>query len=487
MMLETSFIRRSSLLLVGIALLACTSGTDTSPPTFLEVEGATGAAAGPRALQVSQVFQAFRADPAELTVTREHRDEQGDVHTRYAQFKNGLKVLGGELIVHRRAGAGIGSIYAANGSARADLEAPAAPALSPSQAIASALAERPGLEAEHDAPLAYRLSDRGDALALVYQVTVTGTADDGLPIRDTVLVNAADGTIVDTIARIQTAKYRQVHNCANRVPPCPIARAEGQPPAPDPVVNANYDVLGHVYDAYKNLFGRDSFDGAGAKLVSTVRYPGSSDFLVFWGSTHIVYGNGDGIQFSNPAYSLDLTGHEITHGVIERTSNLTYSGQPGALNESLGDIFGAVIEWYGQGKVVSAGTWQFAEDIYTPHRAGDALRYLNDPKKDDYSLDFYPDYYNGVDIHYASGISNLAFYLLSQGGKHPRGKSTTVVTGIGIEKAARVFYRANDVYFTSNTTFAQAKKAIAFAAAELGYTPAEIASVNDAWTAVGVP
>jgi vibriolysin len=121
-----------------------------------------------------------------------------------------------------------------------------------------------------------------------------------------------------------------------------------------------------------------------------------------------------------------------------------------------------------------------------PGTAGDALRYLNDPKKDGSSLDYYADYSSGVDVHYSSGISNLAFYLLSAGGTHPRGRSTISVAGIGVEKAGRIFYKANVDLMTASTTFAQAKTYTETAASQLGYTTADIASVTAAWQAVGV-
>jgi len=128
------------------------------------------------------------------------------------------------------------------------------------------------------------------------------------------------------------------------------------------------------------------------------------------------------------------------------------------------------------------------EDVWTPGTSGDALRYLNDPRLDGGSLDYYPDYYSGVDVHYSSGISNLAFYLLAQGGTHPRGRSTIYVGGIGMAKAAQIFYRANTVTLLNNTdaTFAEAKIATEQAAAQLGYSSSDIAAVTSAWMAVGV-
>jgi vibriolysin len=206
----------------------------------------------------------------------------------------------------------------------------------------------------------------------------------------------------------------------------------------------------------------------------------------FWNGTQMVYGDGDNVTASNLANSLDVTAHELTHAVTDYESDLIYSGESGGLNESMSDIFGAVCEWYGDGKVVSQKLWLIGDDVWTPATPGDALRYMHSPTLDGDSLDYFPDYASGVDVHYSSGISNLAFYLLSQGGTHPRAKTSTVVAGIGIEKAARIFYKANVDLMTPSTTFEQAKIATEQAAQQLGYDAATIASVSNAWKAVGV-
>src|SRR5207248_565890 len=139
--------------------------------------------------------------------------------------------------------------------------------------------------------------------------------------------------------------------------------------------------------------------------------------------------------------------------------NLTYSNESGAINEAMSDIHGEVIEsWQrGNGDVaagVTSDTWKVGEVIWTPNTPGDALRYMNNPTQDGSSADYYPERYTGTSdnggVHSNSGIANLAFYLLSQGGTHPRSKTTVQVPGIGIAKAAQIFYRANTHYLTAN-------------------------------------
>ncbi|WP_394848330.1 M4 family metallopeptidase [Pendulispora brunnea] len=448
-------------------------------PTY--VQGQLGATASKTAL--ASIASALHASGSQLVLKNTLQDESGAIHERYTQLKNGYEILGGELVVHSRQGV----IYAANGNARSDLSAPAAAKIPAAAAALGAIAayELGDLvSADPNTQLVYRRA--GDTLELLHQVTVKGTQADGTPILDKVLVDAIDGSVVARLPTIHTAKNRELHDLKNKTTlPGATVRTEGQAATSDSVVNTNYDRLGTTYDAYKELFNRDSLDGNGGKLISSVHYSTRYN-NAYWNGTQMVYGDGDGSTFSNLANSLDVTAHELTHGVTSNTSDLEYSGESGGLNEAMSDIFGNVVEYYGAGKVVSDNTWKVGEDVYTPNKAGDALRYMNDPTKDGNSLDYYPDYTSGVDVHYSSGIANLAFYLLSQGGKHPQGKTTVTVTAIGIEKAAQIFYRANTQIFTSSTTFAQAKQWTGQAAKDLGYTQAEISAVADAWSAVGV-
>ena len=433
---------------------------------------------------VAAIAPIFRANVDQLAFKNAQVDGQGDEHFRFTQQKNGRAVMGGDLTVHVRNGVA----YSANGTVRDDLDAPTTAKISADRAIEVAKAQYPTItDLAATAKEGDLLYLRGvDRLDLVYNVTVTGTKADQTPVNDSVYVNASDGRVLLSVPHVYTAKNRELHDTANtQTLPGPLVRVEGGDPAPDVVINNNYDRLGTTWDAYKELYGRDSFDNNGAKLISTIHY-GVQYVNAFWNSTQMVYGDGDGVNASNLANSLDVTAHELTHAVTEKTSNLTYSGESGGLNESMSDIFGNVVEWYRDGKVVSANTWKVGEDIWTPNTPDDALRYMDDPAKDGDSLDWYPDYASGVDVHYSSGISNLAFYLLSQGGKHPRNKSQLVVTGIGFEKAAAVFYRANTTLFQPSTTFEQAKAYAVQAATELGLSTDEVASVDNAWKAVGV-
>jgi hypothetical protein len=205
------------------------------------------------------------------------------------------------------------------------------------------------------------------------------------------------------------------------------------------------------------------------------------------------YGDGDGTTFS-PLTTVDICGHEMTHGVTERTANLTYASESGALNESWSDIFGAMVEAYKDG-AVSSDTWKIGEDSYTPGTAGDALRRMDNPNAvgdpDHYSVRLYqgsctPSSLNdNCGVHTNSSISNHAYYLIANGGTNR--VSGIAVTGIGTGAAERIFYRALAQYMTSSTNFSGARTATLSAATDLyGSGSTQYNGVAQGWCAVGV-
>ncbi|MED2970845.1 M4 family metallopeptidase [Fictibacillus sp. B-59209] len=245
-------------------------------------------------------------------------------------------------------------------------------------------------------------------------------------------------------------------------------------------VDAHY-YAGVTYDYYKNVFGRNSFDNKGGALKSTVHYSRNYN-NAFWNGTQMVYGDGDGTTFIPLSGGLDVIGHELTHAVTERSSNLVYQNESGALNEAISDIFGTLVEYYDNRNP----DYEIGEDIYTPNTPNDALRSMSDPAKygdpDHYSKRYTGTSDNGG-VHTNSGIINKQAYLLAVGGTH----YGVTVTGIGNSKLGAIYYRANTVYLTSNATFSQARAALVQAAADLyGSGSAEVNSVNKSFDAVGV-
>ncbi|RKI19858.1 peptidase M4 [Corallococcus sp. AB030] len=424
----------------------------------------------------------FRLNANDLQVRRINVDEQGTSHIRYAQTLNGLPVVGEELVVHVDSS---GAIFGANGSARAGGTVSARPLVAAEAAQTAALRDTKGTGLATDgARLVYVKAEDG-RLRLAFEVRVTGESE-LMPLRDRVYVDALNGATLLRVPEIHTALNRKVYSANNGTStPGTLKRSEGQAAIGDSHVDMNYDMLGYTYDCYKVLFNRDSLNNAGTALISTVHY--SRNYVnAYWDGTQMVYGDGDGVNSIELGKDADVTVHELTHAVTEYESNLTYSGQSGGLNEAMSDTFGAVCESRVNGWSTAAAIWMVGEDVWTPGTANDALRYMDDPAKDGASKDWAANVTSSTDVHYSSGVPNLAFALLSKGGVHPRRTGGPTVTGIGVEKAARIWYYANTNLFTASTTFAQAKTWTVQAAAALGYTAAEQASVTAAWEAVGV-
>ncbi|WP_224244717.1 M4 family metallopeptidase [Hyalangium gracile] len=250
-------------------------------------------------------------------------------------------------------------------------------------------------------------------------------------------------------------------------------------------VDAHYGAA-MTYDFLKDVLGRDSLDGKGEKLVSYVHVD-RNYVNAYWDGEKMNYGDGDG-RTAGPLTTLDIAGHEIAHGLTERTAGLIYEGESGGLNEAMSDILGTGVEWYASQKNQAVEfDWKMGEDAWTPaNGTGDALRYMDDPTKDGYSIDNYKNYPKQTEVHGSSGIANNAFYLLANGGTN-RTSGAQVADGIGMEKGLKVFYRALEHYMTPDTTFAQARQATINAATDLyGANSPEVGKVKESWAAVGV-
>ncbi|MBY0099650.1 M4 family metallopeptidase [Mesobacillus maritimus] len=251
-------------------------------------------------------------------------------------------------------------------------------------------------------------------------------------------------------------------------------------------VDAHYNSE-KVYDYYLNEHGRNSLDDEGMAIVSYVHY-GQNYNNAFWNGAWMTYGDGDGEFMTSLSAGLDVAAHEMTHGVISKTANLVYRGQPGALNESIADIFGALVD---------DSDWEIGEDIMAPAAKEDGLtrlRSMSDPnsvkvtneQRAAYATDerkVYPDHMdefynmpNSVDnggVHINSSITNHAAYLI--------GKE------IGREALGKIFYRALTVYLTPTSNFSDARVAVVQSATDLyGEDSAETAAVNAGFDAVGI-
>ncbi|HZI07566.1 MAG TPA: M4 family metallopeptidase, partial [Archangium sp.] len=434
---------------------------------------------------VETLAPVFRVSGEELTFKRVSKDSRGHQFMRFQQVRNGLEVVGGEMLLHADRD---GNVYAANGSLR-DVQGAASHARVAAEAAERAAVDGSGARtAQGSARLVY-FKPEGDRLRLAYEVRVTGERADGMPVDELVYVSAEDGRMLASHSRIHTAQNRAVYTANNGTSlPGTLRRSEGGAVTGDAHVDDNYGHLGTTYQCYFQNFGRDSYDNAGAQLKSTVHYS-TSYTNAFWNGTQMVYGDSNGVDSAPLGKSLDVTVHELTHAVTDYESDLVYSNESGALNEGMSDIFSAYCESWTLGWATPASVWMIGDDVWTPNTAGDALRYMANPTQDGSSKDYYPTRYTGTSdnggVHWNSGIANLAFKLLSTGGTHPRGVTTVNVPGIGVQKAGKIFYEANANCMTSSSNFAAAKTCTE-QKAEQFYGAVEKDAVTKAWEAVGV-
>lgn len=237
-----------------------------------------------------------------------------------------------------------------------------------------------------------------------------------------------------------------------------------------------------VFDYYKQVHNRNAIDGKGTSMNLVVNFSQNYN-NAFWNGSLMVFGNGDGQAFSDLSGALDVTAHEMTHGVVEHTANLVYENQSGALNESFADVFGTLFEFWVKG---DQGNWLLGEDVTTPNIDNDCLRSMAEPDganiafqgqqpahMDDYNdLPNTPDGDNGG-VHVNSGIPNKAFYLFAQ--------STSR------DDAEKVYYRALSTYLTRSAQFIDARIAVVKSAEDLfGAGSAQAIAAAQAFDAVGV-
>ena len=434
---------------------------------------------------------------------RTKTDSLGMAHTRFQQELHGLRVVGAQMLVHSNAATG--AVYAVNG----DLAISAGVPL-PSEAGFSPLDKRDGLR---QLDLQGRVVETPELLYfydaelvqtfLVWRLRMVGTQQGEFFDRD-IYVDAVKPHIVASVANFHTAKSRRSYDGSNAYLnnqggisglPGVLLCTDSQSCGGDASAQRAHDGAGAVYDYYQARFGRDGINDSGMTMISSVHvddnWPNAA-----WYANQMVYGDGNGTTLGDLTLSFDVIAHELTHGVTDFESDLIYQKESGALNEALSDIFGVAADSYNRGGVVDSATWKLGEEAYTPGTAGDALRYMNNPTQDGYSTDYYPErLYPGsctpsqnndsCGVHGNSGIANLAFYLMVEGGTHPRGKTTAVVDAIGMAKAEQIFYRAQTTYLTASSNFSAARTATSQAATDL-YGAAEAEDVETAWCAVGV-
>jgi Zn-dependent metalloprotease len=281
--------------------------------------------------------------------------------------------------------------------------------------------------------------------------------------------------------------YDAEHGGASSLPGRKV-RGEGDPPSSDDSVNEAYDGADRTYDLYRDVYERDSLDGKGIELISSVHYGVGFD-NAFWNGGQMVYGDGSGRIFvvGGLTKALDVIGHEMTHGVTQFTAGLEYHAQPGALNESFSDVFGSLVKQYALGQSAEEADWLIGEGILVPS-LGKALRSMKAPGTA-YQGDRQPahmrDYVDLPDdndpandnggVHINSGIPNHAFYL-----------AAAAIGGNAWEKVGRIWYLTLTERLEPTADFAAAASATVQAASDLFGEGAEHEAVQKAWQDVGV-
>ncbi|MFJ9120873.1 M4 family metallopeptidase [Streptomyces sp. NPDC102394] len=525
-----------------------TTGTAAAAPTRADAATAARPAAAPTALSAAtrvSLIKKAQADVAEtaqkiglgakekLVVKDVVKDADGTTHTRYERTYAGLPVLGGDLVVHTsKAGKTEGVTRAVKAAIKvASLKAQLTPAKAEKQAVSAAKTLGSTKSAADGARKVIWAGSGKPVLA--YETVVGGLQDDGTPNQLHVITDAATGKklfeyqgienatgtgktlysgTVSLTTNLSGSTYQlydtsrgghKTYNLAHKTSGtgtlftdadnvwgtgAASSSTTDQTAAADAAYGAQ-----ETWDFYKSTFGRSGIKNNGVGAYSRVHY-GNSYVNAFWDDSCFCMTYGDGSSNTHPLTSLDVAGHEMSHGVTSNTAGLNYSGESGGLNEATSDIFGTGVEFYAANSS-DVGDYLIGEKIDI-NGDGTPLRYMDKPSKDGGSADYWSSSVGNLDVHYSSGVANHFFYLLSEGSgsktingvsyNSPTSNGSTV-TGIGRAKALQIWYKALTTYFTSTTNYKSARTGTLSAAAALyGSGSTEYNAVAAAWSAVNV-
>ncbi|MGA5041199.1 M4 family metallopeptidase [Streptomyces capoamus] len=542
---HTSHRRTATVALAGVAALiaaAVQSGTATAapakPPAGKADPAHTAVALTPS--QRAELVRHADADTAaaarrlglgareKLVVKDVVKDGDGTLHTRYERTYAGLPVLGGDLVVTTATSGKTMDVVRATG---ATLKlAGLTPAVSKAAAQRQAVRRAEALgatapKAESVRKVVWAASGKP---VLAYETVVGGLQDDGTPNQLHVVTDAATGKKLFEYQGIRTGigntQYSGQVSLTTTQSGSTYTLTDGARGG-HKTYNLNHGTSGTgtlfsqssdtwgngtnsnaatagadahygaalTWDYYKSTFGRTGIKNNGVGAYSRVHY-GNSYVNAFWDDGCFCMTYGDGSGNAKPLTSIDVAGHEMSHGVTSATANLNYSGESGGLNEATSDIMAAGVEFFAN-NTTDPGDYLVGEKIDI-NGNGTPLRYMDKPSKDGASKDNWYSGIGGVDVHYSSGPANHLFYLLSEGSgaKVINGVSYNSptadglpVTGIGRDKALQIWYRALTTKWTSTTNYAGARTGTLAAAGELyGTSSTEYKAVQDAWAGVGV-
>lgn len=523
---------KRSLAAVSAALL--TSGVLTCVTTT--AYAATPSAPSPQSSAAARADSLLRANPGAVQgasgeayqAVRTRVDGSGAAHTRYTRTYHGLRVYGGDFVIHT---APNGTMVGTSSGLAAPLTLSTTAKVRATAAQASARRAFSGTLTAVGTPQLFVDASSGKG-RLAWETVATGWQADGqTPSKLHVVTDATTGKVIGSYDEIETvagtgqgiytgtvtidttlsgSTYQMIDPVRGNGRTCDMnngtstcttftdadnawgtgANSNRQSAA----VDAHFGAA-KTFDYFKNVHGRNGIFGNGNGVPSRVHY-GNNYVNAFWDGAQMTYG--DGSSNSRPLVALDVAGHEMSHGVTEALSGLVYSGEAGGLNEATSDIFGNMVEFYAAAPS-DPGDYQVGEKINI-NGNGTPLRYMYNPSLDGSSDSCWSTSTKNKDVHYSSGVANHFFFNLAEGtgstayGTSPVCGSAPAVTGIGRAKAEKIWYRALDVYFTSNTSYVNtttpsntARAYTLKAATDLyGNCSTEYKTVQAAWTAVNV-
>jgi Zn-dependent metalloprotease len=459
------------------------------------------------------------------------KDQDGTLHTRYERTYAGLPVLGGDVIVHTPpASLAAGTVSSTFNNKRTIKVASTTATFTKSAAASKALKAAKSLAAEKPTTDSARkvIWAGSGTPKLAWETVIGGLQDDGTPSQLHVITDATTGQELYRYQGIKTGtgntqysgtvtlnttlsgstyqlydttrgghKTYSLNNGTSGTGTLMTdsddtwgtgAGSNTQTAGADAAYGAQ-----ETWDFYKNTFGRSGIKNDGVAAYSRVHY--SSAYVnAFWDDSCFCMTYGDGSGGTHALTSLDVAGHEMSHGVTSNTAGLDYSGESGGLNEATSDIFGTGVEFYANNSS-DVGDYLIGEKIDI-NGDGTPLRYMDKPSKDGGSADSWYSGVGNLDVHYSSGPANHMFYLLSEGSgtKVINGvtyNSTTsdgvAVAGIGRAAALQIWYKALTSYMTSSTDYAGARTAALNAATALyGASSTQYAGVANAFAGINV-
>ncbi|WP_328557443.1 M4 family metallopeptidase [Streptomyces sp. NBC_00358] len=459
------------------------------------------------------------------------KDNDGTLHTRYERTYAGLPVLGGDIVVHTPpASQATGTVSTTFNNKHAIKVASTTATFTKTAAAAKALGVAKSLKAEKPAAdSARKVIWAGTGTPrLAWETVVSGFQDDGTPSKLHVVTDATTGKELTRYEGIETGtgntqysgsvtlnttlsgstyqltdstrgghKTYSLNNGTSGTGTLMTdsddvwgtgAGSNTQTAGADAAYGAQM-----TWDFYKNTFGRSGIKNDGVAAYSRVHY--SSAYVnAFWDDSCFCMTYGDGTSSTHALTSLDVAGHEMSHGVTSNTAGLNYTGESGGLNEATSDIFGTGVEFYANNST-DVGDYLIGEKIDI-NGDGSPLRYMDKPSKDGSSADSWYSGVGNLDVHYSSGPANHMFYLLSEGSGTKVINGTTytsstsdgvAVAGIGRAAALQIWYKALTTYMTSSTNYASARTAALNAATALyGAGSAQYAGVANAFAGIAV-